>query len=97
MQAELTPILDKVWRYCEQSGVRGRTVTLKVKFADFQQITRSRSMPTPIGSRSMLEQASLELLSGILPVPQGVRLLGVTLSSLNTEPESHDPQIALAL
>jgi DNA polymerase-4 len=97
MQAELAPILDKVWRYCEQSGVRGRTVTLKVKFADFQQITRSRSMPTPVESRSMLEQASLELLLSILPVPQGVRLLGITLSSLNTEPEPPDLQLALAL
>jgi DNA polymerase-4 len=97
MQAELAPILDKVWRYCEQSGVRGRTVTLKVKFADFQQITRSRSIPTPIGSRSVLEQASLELLLSILPVPQGVRLLGITLSSLNTEPEPPDLQLALAL
>jgi DNA polymerase-4 len=97
MQAELAPILDKVWRYCEQSGVRGRTVTLKVKFADFQQITRSRSIPTPIGSRSLLEQASLELLLSILPVPQGVRLLGITLSSLNTGPEPQDLQLALAL
>jgi DNA polymerase-4 len=97
MRSELAPILDKVWRYCEQSGVRGRTVTLKVKFADFQQITRSRSMPTFVGSRSMLEQASLELLSGIVPVPQGVRLLGITLSSLNTEPEPRDLQLALAL
>jgi DNA polymerase-4 len=97
MQAELAPILDKVWRYCEQSGVRGRTVTLKVKFADFQQITRSRSMPTPVESRSMLEQASLELLLSILPVPQGVRLLGITLSSLNTGPEPQDLQLALAL
>jgi DNA polymerase-4 len=97
MRSELAPILDKVWRYCEQSGVRGRTVTLKVKFADFQQITRSRSMPTFVGSRSMLEQASLELLSGIVPVPQGVRLLGITLSSLNTEPEPRDLQLAFEL
>jgi DNA polymerase-4 len=97
MQAELTPILDKVWRYCEQTGVRGRTVTLKVKYADFQQITRSRSMPSTVESQSLLEQVSLELLSGILPVPKGVRLLGITLASLNTEPEPDDLQLALAL
>jgi hypothetical protein len=45
----------------------------------------------------MLEQASLELLLSILPVPQGVRLLGITLSSLNTGPEPQDLQLALAL
>ena len=35
----LREIIDKLWRYCESSGLRGRTVTLKVKFANFQQIT----------------------------------------------------------
>jgi DNA polymerase-4 len=40
----LAPIIDNVWRYCESSGTRGRTVTLKIKYADFQQITRRRSL-----------------------------------------------------
>src|ERR1700730_15078065 len=39
----LREIVDKVWEYCERPGIRGRTVTLKVKFANFQQITRSRT------------------------------------------------------
>ena len=43
MRDALQPIIDKVWHHCEQTGTRGRTVTLKVKFADFEQITRSRS------------------------------------------------------
>jgi DNA polymerase-4 len=97
MRAELRPILDKVWRYCEQSGARGRTVTLKVKYADFQQITRSRSLHTDVESRSRLEQVSLELLSALLPTSKGVRLLGVTLSSLSTERAPDNQQLALAL
>src|SRR6185436_10752956 len=44
MVAELEPLIDKVWRHCELAGTRGRTVTLKVKFADFEIITRSRSV-----------------------------------------------------
>ena len=44
MREALQPIIEKVWRHCEQTGTRGRTVTLKVKFADFEQITRSRSV-----------------------------------------------------
>jgi DNA polymerase-4 len=36
MAAELRPLIDKVWHYCEEKGTRGRTVTLKVKFADFE-------------------------------------------------------------
>src|SRR5215475_1842485 len=43
MAAELEPLIDKVWRHCETVGTRGRTVTLKVKFADFEIIARSRS------------------------------------------------------
>jgi nucleotidyltransferase/DNA polymerase involved in DNA repair len=34
MRVELEPLVDKVWHYCESTGVRARTVTLKVKFAD---------------------------------------------------------------
>jgi DNA polymerase-4 len=43
MLSELQP-LDKVWRHCEEKGTRGRTVTLKVKFADFELISRSRTL-----------------------------------------------------
>jgi DNA polymerase IV len=58
MRAELGPLVDKVWRYCESTGVRGRTVTLKVKFADFQIITRSRSCLAPISDRSTWHQSA---------------------------------------
>ena len=40
----LEPLIAKVWSYCEGSTIRGRTATLKAKYADFQQITRSRSL-----------------------------------------------------
>jgi len=40
----LKPIIDKVWRHCEATGTRGRTVTLKVKYANFHQITRSATV-----------------------------------------------------
>ncbi len=62
-------------------------MTLKVKFADFEQITRSRSFVSPISRRVELETAALALLAPILPVKKGVRLLGVTLSSLCADDE----------
>ena len=82
MRAALQPILDKLWRHCESSGLRGRTVTLKVKFADFQILTRSRSNAEAIGGRGALETISLDLLRPLLPTAKGVRLLGVSLSNL---------------
>lgn len=56
MVAELQPLIDKVWRHCEDKGTKGRTVTLKVKFNDFEIITRSRSVPAAVSSRSDLER-----------------------------------------
>jgi DNA polymerase-4 len=97
MTAELRPILDKVWTYCEQNGIRGRTVTLKVKYADFRQITRSRSLTGTVDSRSVLEEVSLDLLSALFPIRKGVRLLGVTLSALHTDDEPGAPQLSLGL
>jgi DNA polymerase-4 len=49
MHEALQPIVDKVWGHCECSGGRGRTVTLKVKYADFELISRSRSVSGVIG------------------------------------------------
>jgi len=85
MREALQPIIDKVWRHCETVGMRGRTVTLKVKFSDFEQLTRSRSFAIPIEQRPELEAAALALLVPILPAKKGVRLLGVSLSSLLTD------------
>src|SRR5271169_5185607 len=90
----LQDIIDKVWRYCERSGTRGRTVTLKVKFANFQQITRSRTGQIQIGTRSELEQLGNALLEPLFPVAKGVRLLGVSLSSLAEESE-RKPEFSL--
>ena len=90
----LQEIVDNVWRYCEGSGIRGRTVTLKVKFANFQQITRSRTGQMQIRTRSELEQLSNALLEPLFPVARGVRLLGVSLSSL-AEESAGEPEFSL--
>lgn len=97
MKAALLPIIEKVWRYCEQTGVRGRTVTLKVKFSDFQQITRSRTLTGYADSQGWLEHAAFDLLQALFPLDKSVRLLGVSLSALNTDEEPDSPQLALAL
>jgi nucleotidyltransferase/DNA polymerase involved in DNA repair len=55
---ELAPLVGKVWRYREERSIEGRTVTLKVKFADFQQITRSRTVFGSIGDEADLATIS---------------------------------------
>jgi DNA polymerase-4 len=94
----LQPIIDKLWHHCDSAGTRGRTVTLKVKYADFQQITRSRTLETAINTRSELEKVSRWLLEPIFPTLRGIRLLGLTLSSLaNEERSKGDAQLRLGL
>jgi DNA polymerase IV len=93
----LHEIVEKVWVYCERSGIRERTVTLKVKFANFQQITRSRTSPMQIGTRGDLEQFGNELLEPLFPVAEGIRLLGISLSSLAVEEAALDREFSLSL
>jgi len=71
-------------------------VTLKVKFNDFEIITRSRSVPVAVSSRSDLEHVAIALLQNEMPVPKPVRLLGVSLSSLQGD-DGDDPQLGLPI
>lgn len=71
-------------------------MTLKVKFDDFEIITRSRSVPIALSSRSDVERLSVALLQNEMPVPKPVRLLGISLSSLQGEVQA-EPQFNLAL
>lgn len=91
------PVFVKVWAACSRGGHSGRTVTVKIKCADFRQIARSRSCAEPIGSQKALEEIGIELLKTYFPSPQGVRLLGVTISNLETAEPRSRAQLALVL
>jgi DNA polymerase-4 len=94
---QLREIIDRVWEYCERSGTCGRTITLKVKFANFRQITRSRTGQAPIGTCSELEQLGNALLEPLFPVARGIRLLGVSLSSLAADQPERERHVGLSL
>ena len=96
-QDALLPIIDKVWRHCESTGTRGRTLTLKIKYADFHQITRSLSLPRRIDERTTLERLSLDLLRGQFPVTKGIRLLGVSLSTFMASGAIEADQLPLGI
>jgi DNA polymerase-4 len=91
----LQDIIDKLWEHCERSGNRGRTVTLKVKFANFRQITRRLTGEVPILTRGELEECGSALLQPIFPVRRGIRLLGLSLSSLAAPEAEIDRQVSL--
>lgn len=79
----LEDVIDSVWERIENNGVAARTVTLKVKYSDFRQITRSKSCDYFLTEKGQLAIHARELLAQLLPVPLGVRLLGLTLSGLS--------------
>ncbi|WP_049734346.1 DNA polymerase IV [Rhizobium ecuadorense] len=93
----LQPLIEKVWSYCEANGIAAKTVTLKVKYADFNQITRSKTVPVPLAAIGDLEDIVSFLLASIFPPRKGIRLLGVSLSSLERTASTAEPQLRLAL
>ena len=85
-------IVEKVWSVSADKGMRGRTVTLKIKFSDFVQITRARSLATGVPDRAGLEAIALGLLRDAFPLRRSVRLLGVSLSALGGETGETGPR-----
>jgi len=101
---ELLAALDRIiainWDGLSAKQIRGRTVVLKVKYADFRQITRSHSLPHPVPDGDTFAAMARGLLEALIPVDRGVRLLGVTLAGLvhaePTQPEGGSVQPGFA-
>jgi DNA polymerase IV len=85
IEQKLEAIAQEVHQRMERNETKGRTLTLKVKFADYRQITRSRTMLEYVESQDQILMIALELLASIELEAQAVRLLGITLSNLDTE------------
>lgn len=84
IEAGVLRMADDVWDWCERAQAFGRTVTVKIKFQDFRQITRSRSLTSAVTDRALLHRMSLDLVRSIYPPDTGIRLVGVTVSNFET-------------
>lgn len=89
-------ILEKIYaqnadayRQLEKKGVTAKTITLKVKYSDFSQITRAHTLQTAFTSA---ESAHYWLQNLLTDVPRNlpIRLVGVTYSSLSTDTQNHE-------
>jgi DNA polymerase-4 len=87
LREALDTIVDIVWERIERAEAKGRTVTLKLKHADFTSLTRARSLPHAVASKPEFARIGQALLDEVLPLPQPVRLMGLTLSALEGEKE----------
>ena len=82
LRREVRRVAELAWQRIERAQVAGRTVTLKVKYADFALVTRSKSFARPIPDEAAFALAGQELLGKLLPVRKGVRLIGMGLHAL---------------
>nr|WP_281434973.1 DNA polymerase IV [Rhizobium lemnae] len=94
-KAELALLVGKIWAYCGARNMTAKTVTLKVKYSDFQQITRSRTQTLCFVNEAEVLGVSESLLETVYPFRKGVRLLGVKLSSLSEEATEPSAQLPL--
>ncbi len=86
----LQEIAETLKRRIDNSETSGRTLTLKVKYGDYQQVTRSRTNSASIQSVDEIMHLALELLDATETEQRHVRLLGLALSNLDCEREDEE-------
>ena len=81
MNREIDKIALTVCERLQKYGLKGRTITLKIKYSDFKQITRSFSFPQPVGDLETIASTSKQLLLATDLAEKKIRLLGISLSN----------------
>ena len=84
MIEKLDSIATTLEKRLKKHNVAGKTITLKIKYSDFTQQTRSKTMPYFIANKALILEVATELLYQER-MKDSVRLLGISLSNLNTE------------
>jgi DNA polymerase-4 len=100
MNAELDKLSQTVANRLQTYQMKGRTVTLKIKYNDFKQITRNYSVSEPVGDFDIISGTAKKLLLATEPEGKKIRLLGVTLSNFSEiapkqKKTDHPGQLAL--
>lgn len=90
MIQRLESIAGEIERRIRKANLAGKTVTLKIKYSDFSLQTRSKTLPYFISSKDLILETARELLFQE-KMKESVRLLGITLSNLNTPDNKETP------
>ena len=78
-------ILEETWKRYENQSRKGRSLSIKLKYSDFSQITRSSTSTKEILSFSQLENMAQNLVENVLPLEKPVRLIGFQISGFTEE------------
>lgn len=87
MLENINGVADILIKRIERAGGAGKSLTLKVKYSDFKQITRSKTLPGLL-TNNQIKELSAQLLEAIPDIEKGIRLVG--LQTANFEQENKD-------
>jgi len=90
----LSKLEEELWKRINKHGRFGKTITLKIKFNDFEQITRSQSFLNPLTKRTRIQKAVSELFQIANPTKK-VRLLGITISNFEKHHNYNPIQLSI--
>jgi DNA polymerase-4 len=96
IEAGVARMAADVAGWIARTSASGRTVTVKARFADFQTVTRSRTLATPVAAEDIADIAA-HLIRTLYPPRAGIRLLGVTLSGFDGKPAEPETQMTFEL
>lgn len=94
LESELLQIADILWERYERSKARAKTLTLKYKYADFEQHTRSKTIPGWFTTKNELESEAKKILLSE-NFTKGIRLLGLTFSNFQHEERNEPVQLTI--
>jgi len=95
IEFELKRLAHELYNRIQKSKSYGRTLNLKVRYADFKTITRSLSFPTVIKNQEEINANALNLMSQVEGKEAGIRLLGIGISNLEKDTEDKTSQLLL--
>lgn len=81
LRSELSAVRGEVWNRLMRHEFKGKTVVLKLKFDNFRQITRSKTLFAPVDSSEALRRVSEELLAAVDFHGRKIRLIGLTVGN----------------
>ncbi len=95
IEKEMDEIAETVWQRVTDKSFYGRTITVKIKFSDFEQITRSRTLLQFITRYSTLRQIASELVEQVQDISKGIRLIGISISNPKEIEQPHFIQLEI--
>ncbi len=91
----ISSLTDEVTEYMQHRGIKGKTVSIKVKYDDFEVATRSRSLDSYVNDERTIYSTAVELMDSTEAGLRRVRLMGVTMSNLDNSQCDDENQLLL--